>query len=305
MENLIYDCVIIGGGPAGMTAGIYLARAGKKVVLLEGDKFGGQIATTTLVENYPGVGSTSGTELSNKMYDDLVRTKVEIIRENCCDVVLNDKIKLVKTKTHNLYTKTIILAMGVRPRQINAELENKFNGNGLSYCAIQDGGKFVDKNVAVIGGGESAFVDAIYLAEIARSVILVHRTDRFRVADIRKQEAIEKGVKIIPFNVIKDLSGESKLREIQLINTQNGETTNYKIDGLFIAAGRVPNTEIVAGKVDLDESGYIVSNDCKTNVDGVFVSGDIRTKDLRQIVTATSDGAISAILAISFLRDFK
>ncbi len=306
MENFeIYDSVIIGGGPAGITAGIYLARAGKRVAIFEGGDFGGQIATTTLVENYPGVSSVSGKQLSSDMYDDLERTKAEIIKENVTNIDMDDVIKVVESKSRKLHTKSIILAMGVRPRQINAELENKYAGHGLSYNAIQDGNDYKGKNVAVIGGGESAFVDAIYLTDIAKSVMLVHRTDRFRVADVRRDEAVAKGVKIVPYNVIRNLSGHGRLDKMELVNTQTGDISIYNIDGVFIAAGRVPNTELVAGKVNIDESGYIVSSDCKTNIDGVYACGDIRTKDLRQIVTATSDGAICAILAIGYIRNIK
>ncbi len=302
MENLeIYDSVIIGGGPAGITAGIYLARANKKVLLLEGGAFGGQIATTTLVENYPGTSSISGVDLSNKMLDDLLRTKAEVVKENCIDLILDGEVKKVITKTREINTKTVILAMGVRPRQINSDLENKFNGKGLSYSATSSGDAYKGKNVAVVGGGKSAFVDALYLADIANNVKLIHRTDKFRVSEIELEQASAKNIDIIPYHVIKDLRGDNNLEKVILVDTRTGEEAECMLDCLFISAGRVPNTELIAGKVELDDSGYVISQDCKTNINGVFVCGDIRTKELRQIVTATSDGAISAILAISYI----
>jgi len=302
MENIkVYDSIIIGGGPAGITAGIYLARANKSVLLLEGGEFGGQIATTTLVENYPGAGSVNGVELSKSMLNDLTRTKAEVVQENCVELDLNKEIKEVKTKTNCYCAKSVILAMGVRPRQINSDMEDKFANKGLCYGATSSGDLYKDKSVMVVGGGKSAFVDALYLADIAKSVKLVHRTDKFRVSEIEMNQAKDKNIEIIPYNVIKELIGKDSLEEVVLVNTQTGEESSHKLDCLFISAGRVPNTELVAGKVLLDDSGYIVSQDCKTNVEGVFVCGDIRTKDLRQIVTATSDGAISAILAIGYI----
>ncbi|MBE5734942.1 MAG: FAD-binding protein [Clostridiales bacterium] len=300
-QDKMYDCIIIGGGPAGMTAGIYLARANKKVLLLEGGAFGGQIATTTRVENYPGAGSITGPQLSLDMLSDLQRTSAEIICENCISLDIDGDLKVVKTDSAEYLTKTVILAMGVRPRQINSDMEDRYKLKGLSYSATQEGKAYAGKKVAIVGGGKSAFVDAFYMSEIA-DTMLIHRTDKFRVTEAEVEEAKSKGIKIIPYHVIRDLQGDDRLEKLVLVNTQTGEETVYDIDGLFISAGRVPNTELVAGVIDLDDSGYIVSDDCRTNVDGVFACGDIRTKDLRQIVTATSDGAICAILAIGAMR---
>ncbi len=300
-QDLIYDSIIIGGGPAGMTAGIYLARAGKRVILLEGGTFGGQIATTTMVENYPGTGSITGEKLSNDMLNDLSQTSAKIVRENCISLELAGDIKIAKTNTSEYRSKTVILAMGVRPRQINALLENKYKCKGLSYSATAEGEKYIGKKVAVVGGGKSAFVDAFFLSNIADTT-LIHRTDKFRVPEAEIEDAKSKGIKIIPYHVIKDMYGEDSLEGVVLVNTLTAEEKILDLDALFISAGRVPNTEIVAGVVDLDDAGYIVSNDCRTNIEGVFACGDIRTKELRQIVTATSDGAICAILAISAMK---
>lgn len=303
MENKkIYDCVIIGGGPAGITAGIYLARAGKSVCLVEGGMFGGQVATTSMVENYPAVGKVAGFELANKFYDDLKENDVEIVYENVIDCNSNDIIKEIKTPSQKLYAKTVICAMGVRPRQIDEKIEERFRGKGISYCATCDGNFYKNKRVAVIGGGKSAFSEAEYLSAIAKETTLIHRTDKFRVSDEEVKKLKAKGVKILPFNVLKSVVGEDKLRGIELQNTQTGQVSYFEIEGLFVSVGRVPNSEILAGKIELDENGFIKSDDCTTSASGVFVAGDIRTKDLRQIVTATSDGAISATLAIKYLN---
>ena len=302
METRICDCVIIGGGPAGMTAGIYLARANKKVVVLENDEFGGQIALTTRVENYPGTGSIDGKTLSQNMLEDLRRSGAEIVQANCYKVDLQESLKKVYTPSIEFHCKSVILAMGVRPRQINSEVENKFKGKVLSYSATSDGEYYSGKKVAIVGGGKSAFVDALYMTDIAENVMLVHRTDKFRVTDKEIEEAEAKGIKILPYHVIREIVGNDGLEKVVFVNTLDGVETEYNLDALFISAGRVPNTELVAGVIDTDDSGYIKSDDCCTNIQGVFACGDIRTKVLRQIVTATSDGAICAILAINHLR---
>lgn len=303
MEERICDCVVIGGGPAGMTAGIYMARANKKVVILENEEFGGQIALTTRVENYPGAGSIDGKTLSKNMLEDLVRSGAEIITEKCIRVDLCDDIKKIYTENFEFQCRSVILAMGVRPRQINSKVENKFKGNGLSYSATSDGEYYSGKKVAVVGGGKSAFVDALYMTDIADSVMLVHRTDKFRVTDKEIEDAKNKGVQILPYHIIREIVGEERLQKVVFVNTLDGVETTYNLDALFISAGRVPNTELIAGVIETDDSGYIKSEDCTTNIEGVYACGDIRTKDLRQIVTAVSDGAICAILAISHLRN--
>ncbi|MBQ7579286.1 MAG: FAD-dependent oxidoreductase [Clostridia bacterium] len=302
MERLNFDAIIIGGGPAGITAGIYLKRAGKNVAILEGEMFGGQVATTSLVENYPGVGKIDGSSLALNMMADIKQSGATIIYENATKLHLEGEIKQVETKNYILEAKTVILAMGVRPRQINSELEKKFIGKGVSYCATCDGALYKNKDVAVIGGGNSAFIDAKYLSGVAKSVTLVHRSEKYRVSENVVEETKNLGVKLLPNYVLTNLVGENHLEKVVLKNTISGKEEELEVSGLFIAAGRVPNTELVAGVLNLDDNGFIISQDCKTNIDGVFACGDIRTKELRQIVTATSDGAICATLATFYLN---
>ena len=302
MERLNFDAIIIGGGPAGITAGIYLKRAGKNVAILEGEMFGGQVATTSLVENYPGVGKIDGSSLALNMMADIKQSGATIIYENATKLHLEGEIKQVETKNYILEAKTVILAMGVRPRQINSELEKKFVGKGVIYCATCDGALYKNKDVAVIGGGNSAFIDAKYLSGVAKSVTLVHRSEKYRVSENVVEETKNLGVKLLPNYVLTNLDGENHLEKVVLKNTISGKDEELEVSGLFIAAGRVPNTELVAGVLNLDDNGFIISQDCKTNIDGVFACGDIRTKELRQIVTATSDGAICATLATFYLN---
>lgn len=304
-KNKIFDCVIIGGGPAGITAGIYLKRAGKNVALLEGGMFGGQVATTPTVENYPAVGKILGFELATKFYEDLQNCGVKIIYENAKNVDFSSSVKIIETKNSKILAYSVILAMGVRPRQVNEQIEEKFKGKGISYCATCDGALFKGKKVAVIGGGKSAFIEAQYLKGLNCDVTLIHRTDKFRVAEYEVENLEKIGVKIMPYYILTDVFGNNKLEQIELTNVHNGEKVKIDIDGLFIAVGRVPNSELVAGKIKQDDMGFIISDDCNTNISGVFVAGDIRTKNLRQIVTATSDGAISATNAIMYLNNLK
>ena len=302
MENLKFDAIIVGGGPAGITAAIYLKRAGKNVAVLEGEMFGGQVATTSLVENYPGVGAIDGASLAINMQKDLKKCGATIINETALKLDLNGDIKKAETASFVLTAPVIILAMGVRPRQINSQLEQKFVGRGVSYCATCDGALYKNKPVCVIGGGNSAFIDAKYLSGVAGSVTIVHRSEKYRVSENVIEETKKLGVKFLPNFVLTDLIGDKHLEKVVLKNVVTGQEKQVEANGLFIAAGRVPNTELVAGALDLDEIGYIKSADCTTKLNGVFACGDIRTKQLRQIVTATSDGAICATLATLYLN---
>ncbi|MCR5553526.1 MAG: FAD-dependent oxidoreductase [bacterium] len=302
----IYDCAIIGGGPAGITAGIYLTRAGKSVVLFEGEVFVGQMATTPKIENYPSAGEISGFDLSLKMLNDLKRTKATIVEEKVIKLSLVGDEKTIKTPSGEYVAKSVILAMGVRPRQVDKRLEDRFLGRGISYCATCDGNLYKDQPVCIIGGGNSAFSEALYLANLASQVYLVHRSEKFR-AEESLINAVKENVKIkmMPNYVLDDLVGEQKVNSVKLKSVLNGETIELNVECVFVSIGRVANSELVVGQVQVDENGFIVSNDCLTSEAGVFVAGDIRTKALRQIVTATSDGAISANLAVKYLNGIK
>jgi len=296
------DIIIIGGGPAGLTAALYGGRAKLDMVLLERQFHGGQMVNTNEIENYPGVLETTGPELSAAMYEHANRFGAKIAYEEVIGLEVNFAIKKVITTTGTYETKTIILAMGAKPRQLGLEKEQELWGKGVSYCAICDGGFFRDKEVAVVGGGDTAIEDALYLSRIAKKVYLIHRRDELRAAQILQERLLASNVQIIWDSQVSKLYSEQTLTGIAITNVKTKEVTDIDLQGLFVAVGSVPATQLVKGIVDLNEQGYIVANEkCETSVEGVFAAGDIRQKELRQIITAAADGAISIYQAEKYI----
>lgn len=299
----MYDVIIVGAGPAGLTAAIYLCRAGKKVLVLEARSYGGSIINTLDIENYPGLFHVSGFDFADKIYNQAKDLGTEFKFEKVINII-NEKEKKVVTSKNEYTTQAIILATGSVNRKLGLEKEEELVGRGISYCATCDGAFYKGKVVAVIGGGNTALEDALYLSDIASKVYLIHRRDEFRGDE--KTVKVLKSKNNLDFiynsNIIK-LYASDRLNSIDVENS-NGEITNIKIDGLFVAIGRIPENDCFKNIIDTDESGYVISNeDCKTNIDGIFVAGDNRKKDVRQLVTATSDGAIAAMEVIKYLRD--
>lgn len=292
----MYDIVIIGAGPAGLTAAIYARRGGKKTLVLEGKTYGGQIINTLDIENYPAEPKISGLELAKKMYIQAKDLGAEIEYEKVTEIVDNGETKLVKTEEGEYETKAVIIATGTDYRKLGLENEEKLTGRGVSYCATCDGALFKDKEVAVAGGGNGALYEALYLADIVSKVYLIHRRKELRGDEILVKKLEEKGnVEFILGSNVTKINGEEKLESIEI----NNERT-IEVSCLFIAIGREPKNDFISAKKD--ENGYIeASEDCKTSIDGIFVAGDTRTKSTRQIVTATSDGAIAATAAIKYL----
>ena len=292
----MYDIVIIGAGPAGLTAAIYARRGGKKTLVLEGKTYGGQIINTLDIENYPAEPKISGLELAKKMYIQAKDLGAEIEYEKVTEIVDNGETKLVKTEEGEYETKAVIIATGTDYRKLGLENEEKLTGRGVSYCATCDGALFKDKEVAVAGGGNGALYEALYLAGIVSKVYLIHRREELRGDEILVKKLEEKGnVEFILGSNVTKINGEEKLKSIEI----NNERT-IEVSCLFIAIGREPKNDFISAKKD--ENGYIeASEDCKTSIDGIFVAGDARTKSTRQIVTATSDGAIAATAAIKYL----
>ena len=292
----MYDIVIIGAGPAGLTAAIYARRGGKKTLVLEGKTYGGQIINTLDIENYPAEPKISGLELAKKMYTQAKDLGAEIEYEKVTEIVDNGETKLVKTEEGEYETKAVIIATGTDYRKLGLENEEKLTGRGVSYCATCDGALFKDKEVAVAGGGNGALYEALYLADIVSKVYLIHRREELRGDEILVKKLEEKGnVEFILGSNVTKINGEEKLESIEI----NNERT-IEVSCLFIAIGREPKNDFINAKKD--ENGYIeAGEDCKTNIDGIFVAGDTRTKSTRQIVTATSDGAIAATAAIKYL----
>lgn len=296
-----YDVLIIGGGPSGLTAGIYAVRAGLSVAIVEKQFAGGQIANTESVENYPALLNVSGFELATKMLEHAEKLGVKIIYDNVVNCKFDNNGKVVELESGNeINAKTVILCAGATPRKLGLQNEDKFVGRGISYCATCDGAFYKDKIVAVVGGGNTAVSDCLYLAKFAKQVHLIHRRDKLRASKADTEKLINSGVNIIYNSVVSEIVGDNKISHIKLQNVENKEINEMQVDGVFVAIGQIPSN--ICPQIDRDEYGYILANeDMKTNIDGVFVAGDVRQKKVRQVVTAVSDGAIAAEMANEYI----
>ena len=292
----MYDVIVVGAGPAGLTSALYALRANKKVLVLESKVYGGQIVNASLVENYPGMPKVSGFDFATNLYNQVVDLGGEVNFET----VIRVEPELSVTTNEGTYKgKSVILATGAENRHLGLDREDELVGSGVSYCATCDGAFFKGQDVAVMGGGNTALEDAIYLSNLCNKVYLIHRRDEFRgehkyVEEIDKKDNIEK---VMNSNISK-LNGESSLESIEVINN-DGSTRELKVSGLFVAIGQEPKNEIFKNVVDLDEKGYIISSDgVHTKTPHIYVAGDARVKDLRQLTTAVSDGSIAATVAL-------
>lgn len=295
----MYDCIVIGAGIAGMTASIYLKRANKKVLLIEKETIGGQIASSLLVSNYPGFKNISGPSLVSNIYDQILDLDIPLEIEEVKEIV-DGKLKKVITNYNTYETKTIIIATGAKYRNLNILSEEKFIGNGIHFCVACDGAFYKDKVVAVIGGGSSALVNAISLSDICKTVYLIQNLNNLTGEVVLQEKLKEKNNVIILTNsFVKKIIGENKIEKIS-IETKDG-VKDIIIDGMFISIGFVPQNEIFKNLITLDSNNYILSDDCTTNIEGIFVSGDCRTKEYRQLTTASSDGTVAALKVIDYL----
>ena len=299
----MYDIIIVGAGPAGLTAAIYARRADKKVLILERGTFGGQITYSPKIENYPGFNQISGNELAEKLVEQAISLGAEIEMTEVTGVVDNNGVFSVSCEDGDYIAKSVIIATGSKHRQLGLDREEEFIGNGISFCAVCDGAFYAGKTVAVIGGGNSALVEAVMLAETCEKLYIVQNLDFLtgeeKLANILKNKA---NVEIIYGTVVEALIGSEELDAIILKNDKTGEKTRLDIDGMFIAIGQVPENDIFADVTEINDRGYIVSDEaCLTKTAGLFVAGDCRTKTIRQISTACSDGAIAALAAIRYL----
>lgn len=297
----MYDCIIIGGGPAGLTAGIYLARANKKTLIIEKENIGGQIASSPLVQNYPGFVSITGAELANNLYEQVENLNVPIELEEVIKIE-DGIIKKVITDYNTYECKSIIIATGAKYRLLGLDNENELIGKGIHFCVSCDGAFYKDKEVAVIGGGNSAVTNAIYLASLCKKVYLIHRKDQFNCEEELKKTLnnLENVETIYNSNVV-EIKGDNNLEEI-IIKTDN-ELSSIKIDGMFVSIGMDAQSELASNILSLNKNNYIITNECKTDKEGIFVAGDCREKNVRQLATAINDGAISATLAINYLKN--
>ncbi len=300
----MYDIVIVGAGPAGMTAAIYARRAGRTVLVLEALQYGGQIVNTPDIENYPVMAHISGFEFATKVYEQAAALGAEFVFEKAQELVPSDGGWTVVTARNRYEAQSVILATGSTSRKLGLPDEDRLTGRGVSYCATCDGNFYRNKTVAVVGGGNTALEDALYLADLAAKVYLIHRRDSFRgdeatAALLRKRDNVE----ILYNSQVTKLNGDRRLRSIEVTSRADGSVRELELNGLFVAVGRVPENQPFAGQVRLDEAGYIpAGEDCHTGAPGVFVAGDNRAKSLRQLVTATADGAMAATEAVKYLN---
>lgn len=300
-----HDLVIIGGGPAGLTAGLYAARAKLSTIVLEREMLGGQMATTELIENYPGFSSaSSGMELADAMREQGERfgLKIELTETTSVDFV--GDVKTIETTIGTLTAKAAIIATGRRAQGLDVPGENELRGRGVSYCATCDGPFFRDKKVVVVGGGNSAIEEAIYLTRFASEVTVVHRRDELRADRVLQERAFaHEKMRFVLDSVVDRIEGDERVESVIVRNVKTGETRRIEAGGVFIYVGNTPNTELFEGQIELDERGYvIVDSDFATSAKGVFAAGDVRVGIAKQVATAVGDGAAAAISAERYLE---
>ncbi len=303
MESFVYDTVIIGGGPAGYTAALYAARAGLSSLVIEKFSAGGQMTETQSIENYPGFDEgTDGFTLGFKMQAGAEKYGAKTLNAEVISVDLTSKPRRIKTATDEILAKAVVIATGATHKHLGLAREEEMIGRGVGYCAACDGMLYRGKTVAVVGGGNSAAADALLLSRICKKVYLIHRRDTLRAEKIHHEPLMHaESVEFKWNSIVTDLHGADKLTAITVQNTLSGESEEIALDGLFISVGRSPMTSLFEGQLAL-ESGYIIAGeDTKTSIRGVFAAGDVRTKALRQIVTAAADGAVSAHFAEEYI----
>lgn len=305
MEN-IYDMLILGGGPAGYTAALYAARAGFDTLLIERMSAGGQMALTGEIENYPGFDEgVDGFTLGMKMQNAAEKFGAKTEYDEVTEVDFSGKIKKVRTVGGEFFGKTVVISTGANPRELGVNGESELVGRGVHYCAHCDGRFYKDKTVAVIGGGNSAVSDALYLSRLAKKVYLIHRRDSLRAEKIF-EEALKNAdnIEILWNSKVEDFITDGRVTGLKLRSTQSEKVSEIECDGVFVSIGRKPATEFLQGIVALDKNGYIIADEStKTEIDGVYAVGDVRTKPLRQIVTAAADGAVAVHFAEEYLND--
>ena len=300
-----FDIIIIGGGPAGYTAALYGARAGRSVLLLEKLAPGGQMGTTDLIDNYPGFPQgVKGFQLAMDMKAGAERFGAQTKLEAVTALELAGDVKTVHTKKDGYEARAVILATGAQPRELGLPQERALRGRGVSYCATCDGMFYRGKDVAIIGGGNTAVADALYLSKLCGRVYLIHRRDKLRAPDSQRVLLEQAGnVEFLWNSRAEELLYAERLTGLKTVRVDTGESRTLDCAGGFVAAGQVPETSLLAGQVELDEAGYVVAGEnCQTNLPGVFAAGDLRQKPLRQIITAAADGAVAAQMAEEFLQ---
>ncbi len=301
---MMTDIIIVGAGTAGLSAAIYGVRAGKSVIVFESEVYGGQIVNTPEIENYPGIKNISGFEFATNLYEQATELGAEVKFEKVIGIEEAGAEKTVVTDQGSYPCKSVILATGAKNRPLGIAREVELTGAGVSYCATCDGAFFRNKEVAVNGGGNTALEDALYLSNFCSKVYLIHRRDAFRGEEKQVQALKNKSnVEFVLNATIKELLGEDRLSGVVVVDKLTGEERQIPVEGLFVAIGQIPENTAFAAQVTLDDKGYIsAQEDCRTKSNGIFVAGDCRTKTVRQLATAASDGAIAALAACEYLN---
>ena len=301
-----YDVVIIGGGPAGLTAGLYTSRARLQTLLVENALFGGQMTTTELIENYPGFPQgVSGDELSRFMEEQAKRFGMETISDEVVEIELKGELKKIKTYEKSFLCKALIVCTGTEYRKLGIPGEEEFKGRGVSYCATCDGAFFKDSRIIVVGGGDSALTEALFLTKFVKELTLVHRREALRATKIYQERALSNPkIKFLWNSVLQEIKGDTMVRSIVAKDVKTGEMKEVETEGAFLFIGLEPRTKFLKGMVEVDEAGYILTNEnCETSVRGIFAAGDCRKKLLRQISTSVGDGATAAFAAEKYLEE--
>ena len=303
---MIYDVAIIGAGPAGLSAGLYAARAKLSTVIVEKMFPGGQAAITYRIENYPGFAEgVGGADLADAIKTQAESFGAEFLNGDVEKIEKKDDKFIIYMKGESLEAKSVILATGAQPRKVGVKGEKEFTGKGVSYCATCDGAFYSNKPIVIVGGGDTAIEEALYLTRFAGSIYVIHRRDELRATKILQERAFNNDkIKFIWDSVLHEIEGKDTVEEVVVKNVKTGKLSSVSVDGVFIAIGYTPNTDFVKDLVQLDEQGYIVTDEhMKTQVPGLFAAGDIRKKSLRQVVTAVADGAIAAVEAGKFIEE--
>ena len=308
MKEELYDVIVVGGGPAGLTAGLYSCRSGLKTLLLEKIGAGGEIATAGLVENYPGFPEgINGYELADKIRLQAEKSGLKILVEEVRKIAGKEGERTVETQGSGYKTLAVILAVGARPMKLGVPGESELRGKGVSYCATCDGPFFKDREIAVVGGGNTAVQEALFLSKFASHVKLVHRRARLRAMKILRERLLRnEKIEFVGDSVVTAINGEDRVKSVTVKNLKTSLESELPLGGVFIAVGYEPNTGFLKDMVELDERGYIITDEeMKTSVDGIYACGDVRKKNLRQVVTACGEGAVASFNAGNYVEELK